>query len=167
MFYETKLSVNSSKVERNLLQAKNQWWNLHLKLREISTKWNFTLSSCLIQLAPGARGVNKIFPVLDFRPSIKNPDSKSAKEIPVRATIFSGLSVVPYVLVLAAIFNLRISYLVRGAIVRTLFQLLDIFRCPLTSALIFASNRRAEAEAGNKRSNENVRMETSFSTSTF
>ena len=68
----------------------------------------------------------------------------SVHDIPIRATILSAMSVVPYLLVLAAIFGSDLTAVERGSAVRILFHVIDVFRCPLTAVVIFASNRRQQ-----------------------
>ena len=47
-FRETKLSVNSFEVERNLYPAKKPRRNFQLKFTEIFAGWNFPLNYCLM-----------------------------------------------------------------------------------------------------------------------
>jgi hypothetical protein len=48
--------------------------------------------------------------------------TESVVEIPVRATLFSALSTLPYVIMVASILGFEVNYLVRGSLVRTLSQ---------------------------------------------
>ena len=64
------------------------------------------------------------------------------QEIPIKATVLSAMSVVPYLLVLVALFVLDLTAVERAIAVRLLFQVLDVFRCPLTTLIIFASNKK-------------------------
>jgi uncharacterized membrane protein (GlpM family) len=66
----------------------------------------------------------------------------SVQEIPIRATILSAMSVIPYFLVLVALFLLDLSVDERGLVVRLLFYVLVVCRCPLTTFVIFATNRQ-------------------------
>jgi hypothetical protein len=64
------------------------------------------------------------------------------QEIPIKATVLSALSVVSYLLVLVVILILDLTVVDRAIAVRLLFHFLDVFRCPLTALIIFASNRK-------------------------
>ena len=52
-FHETKLSVNSSEVERYLLPERKTREKVSMEILENSARWNFTLDFCLMTLAPG------------------------------------------------------------------------------------------------------------------
>jgi hypothetical protein len=52
------------------------------------------------------------------------------QEIPIKATVLSAMSVVPYLLVLVALFVLDLTVAERAIAIRLLFQVLDVFRCP-------------------------------------
>lgn len=67
---------------------------------------------------------------------------ESVQKIPIRATVLSALSVVPYILVLVAIFALNLTYVERGIAVRIVFHIVDMIRCPLTTLVTFASNKK-------------------------
>ena len=51
-FNETKLSVNSSEVERNLLPRTTTRDKVSIEILENSASWNFTLNFCIMKLAP-------------------------------------------------------------------------------------------------------------------
>ena len=65
----------------------------------------------------------------------------SVEKVPVRATILSALSVVPYVIVLTTIYGFDLTVVQRGSAIRFLFHILDTIRCPLTALVTFVSNK--------------------------
>ena len=79
------------------------------------------------------------------------------EKVPVRATILSALSVVPYVIVLATIYGFDLTIVQRGSAIRYLFHILDTVRCPLTALVTFKSNK-SSGNGGNKSNVNDARL---------
>ena len=65
------------------------------------------------------------------------------KRIPIRATIFSAMSVVIHSIVFGAIHNRQnMTYHQRGLAIRTVAIVMLVIRCPLTAIITFAFNKK-------------------------
>ena len=67
----------------------------------------------------------------------QNKVSNSVEKIPIRTTVLSALSMVPYILVLFAISNVNLARSQIGLISRIVLQLQVALRCPLAAMLTF------------------------------
>jgi len=63
-------------------------------------------------------------------------------KIPLRATVLSGLTTIPYWIVLSAALKSDLDIGMKGIVVRIWMILLNATRCPVTAIATYSANKR-------------------------
>jgi hypothetical protein len=89
--------------------------------------------------------------------------NSSIEKIPIRATILSACSVVPYLLILNVVYFSHLNKIAAGVATHVVLQLLVALRCPLTAIVTFKFDKKQTERNQQNKQNINQHSQSIFS----